>query len=112
MCIRDRSWLEREAAEVAAGRIGIEEDVAFHRAIADATDNRIFVRLYDGISELIHGSRRDSLSVVGGAARSLADHQRVLAGIAARDPRRARAAMTRHLDHVAAQIRDHIAKGG
>jgi GntR family transcriptional repressor for pyruvate dehydrogenase complex len=85
-----------------AGRLGVEEDFAFHRAIGEATGNPQFVRLLAFIEQYL----LDAMRVTKGneARREAwmqqvrAEHRAIVEGIAARDPQAARrAAIAHHL---------------
>lgn len=96
---RRRRWLE-EALE--AGQPGIEEDIAFHAAIAAASGNRFFSITMAALAE----QARFSISLIrqlSSASRSarlddiVQEHARVEEAISAGDVPGARAAMTAHL---------------
>jgi GntR family transcriptional repressor for pyruvate dehydrogenase complex len=84
------------------GRLGIDEDFAFHRAIGEATGNPQFVRLLAFIEQYLLDAMRVTK---GNEARReewmqqvRAEHRAIVEGIAAGDPRAARrAAIAHHL---------------
>ena len=80
----------------------VEADLAFHRAIADATGNALFSILLDSLGAPLVDVRRTNLGRGGIARRRriIAAHQRILDAVAAGDGERARAAMEAHLDEV------------
>ena len=88
-------------AATADGRDGVEEDMAFHRAVAEATGNPQFSRLLAFLEQYL----REAMRVTkGNEARRddfmqqvRAEHQAIVAAIAARDPAAARQAATEHL---------------
>jgi GntR family transcriptional regulator, transcriptional repressor for pyruvate dehydrogenase complex len=80
-------------------------DLEFHRAIAVATDNDLYLLLLDSIGEALLEVRRDNLRQPPAVADALASHRAILDGIAARDTEGARRAMSEHLDNVAAHWR-------
>lgn len=88
---------------IAANGSAVEEDIAFHRAIAEATGNPEFPRFLQFIGR--HLIPRRTVSGVpermGGQRPYLAliheEHRRIYDAIAARDPGAARQAMRRHL---------------
>lgn len=89
--------LERAIAEDVerASRLDLE----FHREIARATDNELYLVLLDSIGEALLEIRRGNLA--GGAGpETILLHRRIYERIAARDRDGAREAMARHLDHV------------
>jgi GntR family transcriptional repressor for pyruvate dehydrogenase complex len=99
-----RSALRRTLAAIDAatdsGQLGVEEDLAFHRAIGEATGNPQFLRLL-GILEVY---ARDAMTVTKGYESMRADfmdqvrveHRAILAAIAAGDATAARRAAIEH----------------
>ena len=73
-----------------------ELDVEFHRAIAEATHNSIFVLLLDSVAGLMRQSR-DLALVYSRPKDSLPDHERIFKAIEKRDSTRAASAMRKHL---------------
>ena len=109
-------------AALGAGEETVGLDIAFHRAIAEATGNRHFVGLFNYLGEVL--MTRARLSVSGAQlsrtpttprrsrefqARISSDHRRIVEAIAAGDSDGARAALRMHLggsrDRLAARIR-------
>jgi DNA-binding FadR family transcriptional regulator len=93
--------------------LGVEEDIAFHRAIAEATGNRFFAEtlaaLHAQISVGIRLNRNLSLiqprkRIVGGQE----EHRLVFDKIAARDEAGARQAMRQHIENA----RKRVFEGG
>jgi GntR family transcriptional repressor for pyruvate dehydrogenase complex len=96
----DVERLSGAAAEVdrAAGSENEPEaDVAFHRVIADAAHNELYLVMLDSIAQVLVDSRRLSQSVPGEAGHNTRSHQPILDAIRAHDPERARSEMSRHL---------------
>ncbi len=87
----------------AAGRAAIDEDLAFHRAIAEATGNPEFARFLQFIGRHLIPRRTVSglPERMGGQRAYLAliqeEHRRIFAAIRSRAPAAAREAMRRHL---------------
>jgi DNA-binding FadR family transcriptional regulator len=87
----------------AAGRSAVDEDLSFHRAIADATGNPEFVRFLQFIGRHLIPRRTVSglPERMGGQKAYLAliqeEHRRILEAIRDRAPAAAREAMRRHL---------------
>ncbi|HWL80175.1 MAG TPA: FCD domain-containing protein [Roseomonas sp.] len=101
-----RAALRRAAqaleAEAAAGRPAIEEDIAFHLAIARASGNRFFVATLAALAEQMRFSIRltRELCTLPSAARFAemqAEHDRILAAIESGDAAAAHSAMAAHL---------------
>ncbi|MGV9769994.1 FadR/GntR family transcriptional regulator, partial [Microbacterium sp. NPDC003461] len=74
------------------------EDAEFHRRIALATHNALYVALLESLNAVMMPIREHSLELEGRRERTLAQHGAVLDALRARDPRGARAAMGGHLD--------------
>jgi len=94
-----------EAIERAAqaGQAAVDEDLEFHRAIAEATGNREFPRFLQFIGRHLIPRRTVSglTERMGGSRAYLGliqeEHRRIYEAIDARDARAAREAMRRHL---------------
>lgn len=96
--------LNRQRAEVAAGRLGIDEDVQFHETIARVSGNEVLhslvslLRQHRRYNLLITSMRR----VVG--TQLVVEHGQILDAIKGRSPGRARDAMHEHLDRLTDDI--------
>ncbi|MCS4504242.1 HTH-type transcriptional regulator LutR [wastewater metagenome] len=90
--------LERSVHE---DRPGARHDLAFHRAIAEATGNRFFPEFlsffYPRVMESITAARSNTARISGRAQAVQAEHRAILDAILAREPEEARAAMRVHL---------------
>lgn len=73
------------------------EDVEFHRAIAAATYNELFVVMLDSIGDILLEIRRVTLVVPGRIPSGADYHRKILDRIAAHDVEGAEAAMQEHL---------------
>lgn len=88
---------------IANGDRGIKEDLAFHRAIAVATQNTRFVEFLEYLGRLI--IPRQSIRSFDGQPESMRsylqriekEHEAILQAIEARAPKKARDAMRKHL---------------
>jgi GntR family transcriptional repressor for pyruvate dehydrogenase complex len=100
--------MQREAGDVDAAS---RDDLEFHRVIARATQNDLFLVLMDSIGNSLIDIRRENLGS-GAAPVTLSQHERILDRIAAHDPKGARAAMSAHLDGVAAVWSEQRAQRG
>jgi GntR family transcriptional regulator, transcriptional repressor for pyruvate dehydrogenase complex len=103
-----RAVHERMQVEVGDVEAAARDDLEFHRLIALATHNELYLVLLDSIGGSLIDIRRENLGS-GSAPTTLEQHAQVLDRIAAHDPDGARAAMAAHLDGVAAWWR---ARGG
>lgn len=95
-------------AAAAAGHDGVAEDLAFHRAIGEATGNPQFSRLLGFLEQYLRESMRITR---GNEARRLdfmqavrKEHRGIVDAIAAGDARAARRAASSHLVHSAKRL--------
>jgi GntR family transcriptional regulator, transcriptional repressor for pyruvate dehydrogenase complex len=93
----DLAGVGEEAVERAA-----ELDVAFHRAIAQATQNQLFSVLLEAIAPVLLEVRLRALGSPDLRRDAIEAHGEILERIAAGDAQEARAAMRRHLETSAA----------
>ncbi len=91
--LEDANQVMRSATDVADQ---VEADMRFHRVLAEAAGNPIFVFLLDALAELLRASRRKTIGH-GGVGPALAGHEQVLAAVRKRNPTAARRAMQAHL---------------
>jgi GntR family transcriptional repressor for pyruvate dehydrogenase complex len=86
----------------------VQADLAFHRGLAVATHNELFLLLHDSLGQSLLEVRRRNMGSGGMARRrrTVAAHRRILAAVKRRDPERARAMMREHLG----QVKDAWAK--
>lgn len=73
-------------------------DVRFHRAIAAAADNPVILALVEMVSSLVYEQRRLTVERAHDLKESAEMHRRIYQAIRDRDPERARAEMTKHLE--------------
>lgn len=95
----------RQTERVARGELAVEEDSAFHLALAEATHNRVIPRLIQTINDLLLESRLRSLRTPDRPRRSLEGHLRILAALRAGDAEAARQAMRDHITAIADSLR-------
>lgn len=74
-----------------------EADVAFHRAIARATENELFVVLVDSIGDIMMDIRRATVWKPGRVQVGIEHHGRILAALESRDVEATVRAMEDHL---------------
>lgn len=93
--------LADQARQAPDARSYDEADVAFHRAIMQASRNPLFLSVFDAVTENWSAAAWPQVSGDGDAfahrATSIAYHQEIAAAIAAREGDRAADAMYRHL---------------
>jgi GntR family transcriptional repressor for pyruvate dehydrogenase complex len=95
--------MQAESGDVEAAAL---DDLEFHRVIALATHNELFLVLLDSIGGSQIDIRRENLGS-GSAPMTLEQHAQVLDRVAAHDAEGARQAMAAHLDGVAEWWRAH-----
>jgi GntR family transcriptional regulator, transcriptional repressor for pyruvate dehydrogenase complex len=105
---RIRQAVRALARAVAAGGDGVEEDVSFHRAIAEAAGNPFLIDTLEYLGQFLRGAtrvtraneaRRDDF------ARQVQDeHAAIVLAIEAADPLRAQQAAARHMDNAIVRI--------
>lgn len=92
-----RAAYERMGQVIADPEAEAQADVAFHRAIAHAAENDLYLVLIDSISDVLIELRRATLKTPGRAAAAMEQHQLVLEALERRDAAGAVDAMRRHL---------------
>ena len=97
--------MQGDDGDVAAAAL---DDLEFHRTIARATQNDLYLLLMDSIGTALIDIRRENLGS-GAAPMTLEQHAAILDRIVERDRDGARAAMAAHLEGVAAWWRSHTA---
>jgi GntR family transcriptional regulator, transcriptional repressor for pyruvate dehydrogenase complex len=104
--------LERFARESSDLEASVRIDIEFHRAVAAATHNELFLVLHDSIGEMLFEVRRRNLSRGPGERDLVVEmHRRIRNGIAEHDAHAAQQAMRDHLGHVQATWEDQTASG-
>ncbi|MEU0248551.1 FadR/GntR family transcriptional regulator [Streptomyces sp. NPDC006235] len=107
---RMREALDTIDSAVAAGGDGVDEDLAFHRSIAESTGNAVMVSTVRYLGDVSRSGirvtranearRNDFIEAVRD------EHHAILAAIEAGDPEAARAAARRHMKHAAGRLQD------
>jgi GntR family transcriptional repressor for pyruvate dehydrogenase complex len=81
----------------------VQHDLAFHRGLATATHNELFLVLHDSMGEMLVEVRRRNLSRGPTERRLVVEmHRRIRDAVAAHDSDGAKHAMRNHLEHVQA----------
>lgn len=81
-----------------------ELDIAFHDAVARATDNAILVSMHSSITGLGQRTRSASAAVPGAIERAVMWHEQIVDALRARDAIGASAAMHLHLRQVRGEL--------
>lgn len=97
--------LARQRRRVEQGDVAVEEDSAFHLALAGATHNQVVPRLVATINDLLLESRLRSLRTPDRPRRSLEGHLRIAAELRAGNAEAARQAMHDHVAEIATILR-------
>jgi len=102
--------LEAMLAENAAGRLGIEDDVSFHMALAFASKNPVQVYLMKNFYDLLHFGIRENLQALWEEPASLPiiarQHRKIFDAIKNHDPEAAYQAMKSHITFVLDFVRN------
>jgi DNA-binding FadR family transcriptional regulator len=101
---------ERAMDSPAAEDLYHEADIAFHRALIDATGNRALGSMTEPIHRALIAARRPLARPDARLERSLPEHRRILAAVAQADPNAAREAMRDHLLTVEAYLREYASR--
>ncbi len=107
---RMRQALDAIDSAVGAGGDGVDEDLAFHRSIAESTGNTVLVSTLRYLGDVSRSGirvtranearRNDFIEAVR------AEHHAILVAIEARDAEAARMAARLHMNHAAARLQD------
>ncbi|WND16122.1 FadR/GntR family transcriptional regulator [Streptomyces violaceus] len=107
---RMRQALDAIDSAVGAGGDGVDEDLAFHRSIAESTGNTVMVSTLRYLGDVSRSGirvtranearRNDFIEAVR------AEHHAILAAIEARDAEAARMTARLHMNHAAARLQD------
>ncbi|HYF21732.1 MAG TPA: FadR/GntR family transcriptional regulator [Ramlibacter sp.] len=85
-------------------------DREFHMVIYAASGNALLRDFVSDMYDYALDYRRQALTRRGAIARSVEDHERIVAALATHDPAQAEAAMTRHLHNVHSTTRLEMAR--
>ncbi|KJK50573.1 GntR family transcriptional regulator [Lentzea aerocolonigenes] len=96
-----RASLDFMHEEIVDGGFGVEGDRRFHAAVTAAAHSSLLADFMKAIAGQITESRNESLRQPGRPHRSLAQHTAIYEAIAAGDPKKAAAAMRKHVRTVA-----------
>jgi len=93
---------------VKSGGDGVDEDVALHRAIADAAQNQFLISTLDYLRQFLHGATRvtraNEARRADFARQVQAEHQAIIGAIVGGDAVKARKAAARHMDNAIKRI--------
>lgn len=102
--------LARADASIASGSATVDEDLAFHQAVADAAGNPQFPRLLRHLEQYLRDAmavtRRNESMKAEFILQVRQEHQAIADAILARDPSAARAAAARHMHEASRRLHD------
>jgi GntR family transcriptional repressor for pyruvate dehydrogenase complex len=75
----------------------VEADMQFHRLLAQATGNPVYVFLLDAMASLLRASREKTIGC-GGVEPALRGHRKILNAVRRQDAAAARRAIAEHLE--------------
>ena len=111
-------WLKQIEAEERAGKDGVEPDIAFHRSVAEATNNPHFLALIEFLFNCLHNATRITRSNEATKAALVQqvkeEHQAIVDAIRRKDAEAARRAARGHMEGASkrlihADIKDFLA---
>ena len=82
--------------------------MAFHAALARATQNELFALILDSLVDIMIEVRLLSLRVPGITRQAFSYHERIHEAVSAGDPEAARAAMDAHMDQASDALRQAV----
>lgn len=108
----DVKRIQHAAAElehaVGSGGDGVDQDVALHRAIADAGQNQFLISTLDYLRQFLRGATRvtraNEARRADFARQVRAEHQAIISAIVVGDAVKARKAAARHMDNAIKRI--------
>lgn len=90
-------------AEIAQGRLGVEADMAFHRALVAAAHNKLLAQFGAIIQEFFRDIRSRLLVDEANQRRVLEEHRQIVAALRRKEVERAQRLMEAHLNHYVRQ---------
>jgi DNA-binding FadR family transcriptional regulator len=106
-----QSALTAIRVEMETGNLAVSADFAFHRAVATASGNELFLQVLQSLHDLIERGMKVALSITREgtperAKRVFDEHQAVYRAIEQRDMQGAELAMRYHLDRLRQRVTD------
>lgn len=92
-----RALIHYRVAYEMGAQVG-DADIEFHQAVADACGNTIIAKLLSPVSDLLANARRATGTLPAAVELALEQHDEIAAAIEARAAKRARRAMTTHIE--------------
>jgi GntR family transcriptional repressor for pyruvate dehydrogenase complex len=82
----------------------VEADSSFHLALAEATQNFVFVSMMESNLNMIRQVRKQTLHSESRYLKSLSEHRAILEAVKQRDPKKAVEASLDHLKHIREKV--------
>jgi GntR family transcriptional repressor for pyruvate dehydrogenase complex len=98
--IKMRESLKRMNESIKKGENHLEADLAFHEAMARASNNELLGRMLHTIGDLVREAIRKTTQVPGSSLRAYHGHAEIYRNIADGNPEGSREAMSKHLKEV------------
>jgi DNA-binding FadR family transcriptional regulator len=89
---------ERCRSTLGSDRHFYENDLAFHRVLAEASRNQLYLKMHDTVAGSVAVARQATIAVPGGAQLAALEHERIVDAVVSRDAERAREAMRQHIE--------------
>ncbi|HBQ63477.1 MAG TPA: hypothetical protein DD727_00830 [Clostridiales bacterium] len=83
--------------EIKNGEIGIQGDNAFHRTLAECSENTAMQKILDLCGDLLSATRKATLEIPGQPEKSYQDHRQICEAVCSKDASRAVKLMRAHL---------------
>jgi GntR family transcriptional repressor for pyruvate dehydrogenase complex len=96
----------------ATGQVGIQEDIRFHAALADASRNQLFIQTLEALAiHVVNGMKITRTLSLTRSKKRLAlvqdEHRRVVEAIREPDVEHAREAMRAHISNAKTRVLDY-----
>lgn len=103
--------LKRSIESASDSSLFFKADLQLHETIAEAARNMTISRFMASIRRLGNASRRRTTDLPGMKEQVVADHQKIVNALHARDPQAAQEAMLHHLNNVERTLRESGGQG-
>ncbi len=100
-----RETVERMRADRSDLAESMEQDMKFHRLLAEATGNSLLPMVLEPVEPLLRDNRQATIANPGTTERSIKAHEAILERVEAGDEPGSREAMREHLEQVESEVR-------
>ncbi|MFH1090208.1 MAG: FadR/GntR family transcriptional regulator [Pseudomonadota bacterium] len=114
---KDMNKMSRSLIEPDKRHEAIAADIAFHRALAEAAHNSVFIEIYNLIAGLLfqtfkYYSHLEGVEDVPTYAKQIfRDHERIFQAVKSRDPAASKRAVRKHLDNAEIKLLTALEEG-